>query len=228
MFKQLFNDINCHFELDSESILYLTNKIIYHDPTKNYIFKGDIKKLENLPKHKTLFKLPKNQGLPIGNLTSQFFANVYLNKFDHFVKRVLKMKYYIRYVDDFVLFHKSKERLQKSKVEIQKFLKENLVLELRDDSKLKKVNQGLGFLGYIIRPNYILVRKRVVNNYRYKKAKYLYGYEKLKGKMKLEEIKQFLSVQAPFVGHCSYANSYNLVQKTGVINENNPFNYDRA
>jgi len=80
----------------------LCNKIIYHNPTKNYVFKGD----------KTLFKIPSHKGLAIGNLTSQFFANVYMNRFDNYVKIVLKMKYYIRYVDDFILFHKSKEKLQ--------------------------------------------------------------------------------------------------------------------
>ncbi|MCK4875620.1 MAG: group II intron reverse transcriptase domain-containing protein, partial [Sulfurimonas sp.] len=144
LFKNLFNDIDKSNIDNKKDILYLANKIIYHDSTKN---------LENLPEHKTLFKLPKHQGLPIGNLASQFFANVYLNKFDHFVKRVLKMKYYIRYVDDFVLFHKSKERLQGCRKEIEIYLKNNLALELRDDTKLKKVTLGLDFLGYIIRPS---------------------------------------------------------------------------
>ena len=222
LFKQILKDTN------KEDVLYLANKIIYHDPTKNYIFKGNKKALKKLPEHKTLFKLPKHKGLAIGNLTSQFFANVYLNKFDHFVKRTLKIKHYIRYVDDFVLFHKNKQRLIECKKAIEIYLKENLALELRSDAKLKKFNQGLDFLGYIIRPNYILVRKRVVNNYKYKKAKYLQSYEDKKGKMGLLEIKKFLSVQASFVGHISHANSYNLRQKVGVIHENNPFDYDRA
>ena len=245
LFMQMFNDINflevrlkprqyaglkSHLleEMNKKEIVYLLNKIIYHDPTRNYSFKGNKKALEKLPEHKTLFKIPKHRGLPIGNLTSQFFANVYLNKFDHFVKRVLKVKHYIRYVDDMVLFHKSKERLQECKQEIENYLKENLALTLRADTKLKKLNQGLDFLGCIIRPNYTLVRKRVVNNYKYKKAKYLQNYEEQKGKMSLEEIKQFLSVQASFVGHISHADSYNLRKKVGVLNENNPFDNDRA
>ena len=131
-------------------------------------------------------------------------------------------------MDDFVLFHKSKERLIECKKAIELYLKQNLALELREDSKLQKFNQGLDFLGYIIRPDYILVRKRVVNNYKCKKAKYLQSYEKKRGKMNLEEIKKFLSVQASFVGHASHANSYNLIQKVGAIHENNPFDYDRA
>lgn len=80
-------------------------------------------------------------------------------------------------------------------------------------------------MGYIIRPNYTLVRRRVVNNYKYKKAKYLEVYENQKGTMSLVEIKQFLSVRASFVSHIKHANSFNLYNKAGRINETNPFAY---
>ncbi len=219
LFKQFFQDIDKSKLENKKEVLWLANKIIYHDSTKNYKFKGNFQALKNLPEHKTLFKIPKHKGLPIGNLTSQFFANVYLNKFDHFIKRDLKIKHYVRYVDDFVLFHKDKQKLIEVKKIIEKYLEENLGLNLRDDFKLKKNNQGLDFLGYIIRPNYVLVRNRVVNNYKYKKAKYLKKYEDLKGDMSLEEIKQFLSVQSSFTGHCSHANSYKLIKKVGKIDE---------
>ena len=61
--------------------------------------------------------------MPLGNLTSQFFANLYLNELDSFVKHKLKAKYYIRYVDDFVILHESKEQLEKWKIAINSFLK---------------------------------------------------------------------------------------------------------
>ena len=215
-------------ESDKEDVIYLAHKIIYHKATKNYTFKGDKSKLKLLPGHKTLFELPSHKGLAIGNLTSQFFANVYMNGFDNYVKRVLKVKYYIRYVDDFVLFDKSQERLKYLYEDIERYLKVNLELRLRADSKLRRHSQGLDFLGYIIRENYILTRNRVVNNYKQKKAKYLHSYEKQKGKMNLEEIKNFLSVQASFASHIKHANSYNLTKKIGVLDENNPFDYDRA
>jgi len=77
-----------------QRILYLSNKIIFDDPTRNYRFKGKKSNIKLLPPHKSLFYMPKNQGLLIGNVTSQFFANVYMNGFDNFVKRVLKVKYY--------------------------------------------------------------------------------------------------------------------------------------
>ena len=237
---KIFNDISGTVALASsvsagaeapfprKEILWLANKIIYHDPTRNYSFKGDKSKLALLPNHKTLFKIPKSKGLPIGNLSSQFFANVYMNDFDKFIKRNLKVKHYIRYVDDFVLFDTSKERLQILYGEIKNYLNHNLKLELRSDSKLKKYSDGLDFLGYVIRENYILTRRRVINNYKYKKANYLQNYENQKGNMSLEEIKKFLSVQASFVSHIKHSNSFNLMNKVGKIDdESNPFDFDR-
>jgi len=100
-------------------------------------------------------------------------------------------------------------------------------LTLREDTKLKKHTDGLDFLGYVIRPNYMLVRQRVVNNYKKKKALYLKEYEREKGKMSLAEIKVFLSLQASFASHCKHANSFNLLNKVGVLNETNSFDYDR-
>lgn len=237
LFKQIFSDISKLSQKGgasvsstslNEKILYLSNKIIYHDPTRNYHFKGDVKKLSLLPAHKTLFKLPKYKGLPIGNLTSQFFANIYMNSFDNYIKRKLNIKHYIRYVDDFVLFDNSKERLEYVYMEIVDYLQRYLQLELRSDSKLKPHTSGLDFLGYIIRPDYMLTRQRVVNNYKHKKAKYLDRYEKLRGEMSLLEIKAFLSVKASFESHVQHSNSYNLKNKIGAIDETNPFNYTRA
>ena len=208
--------------------VWLVHKIIFHDVTVDAHMKGHRSGFESLPAHKSLFKVDKSKGLPIGNLTSQFFANVYMNDFDNYCKRVLKCKRYLRYVDDFVIFENSKERLLEIQIDIEKCLEKELSLVLRDYKILKSVHEGLDFLGYIIRPNYVLVRNRVVKNFKHKKAKYLSAYEKEKGIMGLEEIKQFLSVQASFVGHSSYANSYNLQQKVGVIHESNPFDYDRC
>jgi len=136
----------------------------------------------SLAAHKSLFTLPKNKGLPIGNLTSQFFANVYMGKFDEFVQNELEVKEYIRYVDDFVLFHDSKSYLQKYLLEIKEYLARNLALELRRDVKLRANRLGLDLLGYIVRDRYVLVRNRAVKNYKFKKTSYLNKYEKRKEK----------------------------------------------
>lgn len=213
--------------INLNEMLWLLHKIIFHDVTNNAIIKDKKAGLKNIPSHKTLFKIDKSKALPIGNLTSQFFANVYLNGFDNFCKRELKCKKYVRYVDYFVIFDDKKEILMQKKDKIEQYLWDNLKLRLRDEIIRKETNAGLDFLGYIVRPDYTLVRKRVVQNYKRKKAVFLDSYEQQKGKMELEEIKQFLSVQASFLGHIKYANSFNLKKSVGEINESNPFDFDR-
>ncbi len=101
----------------------------------------------------------KGKGMPLGNLTSQFFANVYLNKLDYFVKHKLKAKYYIRYVDDFVILHSNKEILEEYKEKINIYLKA-LKLELHPDkSKIIPLKNGITFLGYRIFYHHKLLRK---------------------------------------------------------------------
>ncbi len=105
--------------------------------------------------------------MPLGNLTSQFFANIYLNKLDYFVKHSLKAKYYIRYVDDFVVLHPSKEQLEIWKQEIEEFLKETLKLELHaQKSKIISLSRGIDFVGfrnfYYFR---LLILKKIYNIY---------------------------------------------------------------
>jgi RNA-directed DNA polymerase len=101
------------------------------------------------------------KGMPLGNLTSQFFANVYLNELDKFIKHKLKAKYYIRYVDDFILLHKSKKQLTSWKLKICIFLKEKLSLELHPDkSKIINFSKGVDFVGFRNFYYYRLLRKR--------------------------------------------------------------------
>ena len=88
----------------------------------------------------------------IENLTSQFFANVYLNALDQFVKHTLKARYYIRYVDDFVLLHRDRTTLTSWTNQINKFLKSDLILELNlRRCIIRPVSNGIDFLGYIVR-----------------------------------------------------------------------------
>ena len=113
------------------------------------------------------FELKK--GMPLGNLTSQFFANIYLNELDYFIKHVLKAKYYIRYVDDFVILHKSKEQLTKWKAEINNFLIDRLKLELHQDkSKIIPLSQGVDFVGFRNFFKYKIPRKRNIRKMRRK------------------------------------------------------------
>ena len=115
--------------------------------------------------------------MPLGNLTSQFFANVYLNELDYFVKHKLKAKFYIRYVDDFVVLHESKEQLEIWKKEINKFLHEKLKIELHPDkSRIILLSRDIDFVGFRTFYYFRLLRKRNIKNMiskveRYKKGK---------------------------------------------------------
>jgi len=111
--------------------------------------------------------------MPLGNLTSQFFANVYLNELDYFVKHNLKAKYYIRYVDDFVILHNSKEQLEIWKQEIERFLREKLKIELHPQkSKIISLSKGIDFVGFRIFWHYKLLRKRNIRKMLLKIEKY--------------------------------------------------------
>jgi len=103
----------------------------------------------------------KGKGMPLGNLTSQFFANVYLNELDYFIKYNSKIKYYIRYVDDFVVLHNSKQQLEEWKTQINNFLKEKLKLELHPNkSKIIPLSKGIDFVGFRNFYYFKLLRKR--------------------------------------------------------------------
>jgi retron-type reverse transcriptase len=107
------------------------------------------------------FEKEKGKGIPIGNLTSQLFANVYLNELDQFVKHEVRVKYYIRYCDDFMIVDYDKEESVKIKNEIEKFLNSELKLTLhKDKAVIRKLNQGIDFLGYVTLPHYRVLRTK--------------------------------------------------------------------
>lgn len=104
-------------------------------------------------------KTPK--GMPIGNLTSQLFANIYLNDLDHFIKHELRAKFYLRYVDDFIILDISKDRLMRFRKKINGFLKERLNLELhKEKSQVYPLYKGIGLLGFRAFYHYRLPEKR--------------------------------------------------------------------
>ena len=139
--------------LDFDFIKYLTNEIILYDPTKNCIFKSQKCEWVGLPSSKSLFDMKEDFGLPIGNLTSQLFSNIFMNKLDQYVKRELHCKHYGRYVDDFYIVSKNKAFLHKIIPLIQKFLKEELHLDINcGKTTITNVKYGVEFLGAYIKP----------------------------------------------------------------------------
>ena len=143
--------------------------------------------------------------MPLGNLTSQSFANIYLNELDQFVKHKLKAKYYIRYVDDFVILHQSKEQLEIWKSEIETFLLEKLKLELHPDkSKIISLSKGIDFVGFRNFYHHRLLRKR---NIRIIKRRISLFKEGVISEEKFNEMFQGWNAYA------KWANSYNLKKK---------------
>jgi retron-type reverse transcriptase len=113
------------------------------------------------------------RGVPIGNLTSQIFANIYMNEFDQFIKHELKAQYYARYTDDFVILGHSEVILRNQLDRINSFLQLNLALELHPQKVIfRQYHQGIDFLGYVVFPHHVLVRaktrKRVFSKLRNK------------------------------------------------------------
>ena len=195
----------------NKDILWLAENVIFHDCTKDYILRDKDNLFGEIPRGKSLFGKENIRGVPIGNLTSQFFANVYLNELDQFVKHRLKCRYYMRYADDFVLLSNSREKLYAWIEEIKMFLEQELRLELNPRrTKLRPVSDGIDFLGYIVRREYVLVRRRVVNNMD-RKLKYFerHGHTGL-SRETIENLRN--SVQS-YLGHFKWANSYRLREK---------------
>ncbi len=144
----------------------------------------------------------KKKGMPLGNLTSQFFANVYLNELDYFVKHKLRAKYYIRYVDDFVILHSSLEQIEIWKAEIDLFLRRKLKLELhKEKSKIISLSKGIDFVGFRNFYYFKLLRKRNIKNMRRKIRLLNEG---------LIDYDKFLEIFQGWSTYAKWANSFKL------------------
>lgn len=195
-----------------EEVLWLARKIIFHDPTKNYLYKGNPDKKALIPRHKSLF-YAQDCGLPIGNLTSQFFANVYLNELDQFVTTALGVEKYVRYVDDFVIVGEDERSIKSFIAAIDAFLKERLGLCLnRGKIQMQEIRKGIDFLGYFIKPNHTVVRQRVVRRCkkRLQEISQAFDASGVCREDKKKSAECALSVINSYYGHFSHASSFNL------------------
>ena len=156
-----------------------------------------------------------NIGIPIGNYTSQFFANIYLNELDHYVKDELKIKLYTRYMDDQIFLLKNKEEAKKVFLQVEKYITEKLNLRLNKKSKYFPNKKGIDFCGYVIFPTHIKLRKRFKN----KLKKNINLWVKLKSKSRLNEEKFYLSYNS-FKAHGLHSNSYNFFNKIDELLKN--------
>jgi retron-type reverse transcriptase len=141
---------------------WLAEAILMHDPRQEVEMRGGRRELELVPPHKRLFNAPPDHGLPIGNLSSQFFANVLLDDLDQFAKHRLRAPHYVRYVDDFVLLHHDPQWLNSAREQIERKLAE---LHLRLNPRktiLQPVARGVDFVGHLIKPWRRMTRPRTL------------------------------------------------------------------
>jgi len=197
---------------DKSLVLEITRKIIFNNPTQNCIIKGNKKDWEGLPKNKSLFHSPPDCGLPIGNLTSQVFANFYMHQFDAFVTKELGIKYYGRYVDDFVIVHSDKDYLKSLIPQLSDFLLSVLQLTLHPKKiYLQHYSKGVKFLGTVIKPNRIYIANRTKGNFFNaieKQNKVVRNHKPTK-----EEKAAFLSSMNSYLGIMKHYKSYKLRKK---------------
>ena len=175
-------------KIKDKKLLWLTKEILYSNGTE--------------------------KGLPIGNYTSQCFANIYLNEIDQYAKHELKLKYYFRYMDDMLTIVKTKkEAIQKLEL-IREFLREKLKLELNSKTQIFKNTQGVNFCGYKINEYRLKIRdkgKRKLKN-KVKKLK----YQIRTGQISSKEAHKYL---AGHLGYIDIANVKNLKDKLFFIEE---------
>ena len=195
---------------DKELVLETCRKIIFNSPTENCTIKGAAKNWEGLPKNKSLFGSPPNSGLPIGNLTSQIFANFYMNAFDHFMKKKLGIRYYGRYVDDFIIVHPSKEYLKYLLPVISDYLTNALKLKVHPKKVyLQHYTKGVKFLGTVIKPNRIYIANRTKGNF-YNAIQKHNQVIAVSHKASKGDQNSLLSSMNSYLGIMKHYNTYNL------------------
>ena len=179
-------------KISDKKLLWLLQEIIYSNCTKE---------------EKDNSKLPR-KGLPIGNYTSQTFANIYLNELDQYIKHELKCKYYFRYMDDGIILIQTKTEAKRVLRKIQIFLKEKLELELNHKTQIFKSKQGVNFCGYKINEYRMKIRDKGKRKLK-KKVKVLTTKVK-EGKITSKEAKKYL---CGHLGYLKIANTYTLENK---------------
>lgn len=185
------------YSIDPNILLNIMQKYIYDEDlfrfTKLLIFDG---------------RKPNSIGIPIGNYTSQFFANIYLNELDQYIKRVLHVKYFVRYMDDFIILLKNKRGCKEIKNKISIFLNEHLHLELNSKSRYYPYKMGVNFCGYRIFTTYKLLRNSSKKKIKRNVSKWNKAYNN-----KTLDINKAMQSLNSWVGHSSHCNSYRFQKK---------------
>ncbi len=199
--------------VDFEFSDYLIKEILLRDPTYKVKKIGTKKDWDEVPATKSLFCQPDNVGLPIGDLTSQLFSNVYLNKLDQFCKRTLACRHYGRYVDDFFIIDNSKIRLKTLVPVIRDMLKEELGVNLHPNKiHITHCHKGAKFMGGYVMPYRRMLRKRTI--WKFNRAMDgIYDRFSQTEEMSMQEIKECMVTINSYCGLLGHYDSYKLLKK---------------
>lgn len=168
-----------------------------------------MKRLSLRERERERVKDTPRKGVPIGNLTSQLFANIYMNELDQFVKHELRVKYYTRYTDDFVIVSEDRDYLQNLIPKIAEFLQTRLVLSLHPNKVfIRKYRQGMDFLGYIALPRHVTVRRKTEKRIFRKLRERVNGF-----KTSSVTKKSLLSSLNSYLGVLSHADAHEVAQE---------------
>lgn len=195
--------------LTREYWLQLLHTILFFDPTQHFTRIWDITDRDDLPPDKSLFHSPPWVWLPLGNLTSQLFANIYLHQMDLFVKHTLKIQHYGRYMDDFYLIDRDKSRLQECLLTLKQFLREQLHLTLHPKKiYLQHYTKWVQFCGAVIKPYRMYVKKKTLWRFRQKIRRLtpedVTSYGQLKG---------VIGTINSYLGICLHVDAYKIRKK---------------
>ena len=197
---------------DRDIIFNLVRMIIYNAPQNGCIIKGSKRNWDGLPPGKSLFGTKKNKGMPIGNLTSQIFANFYMDAFDKFVKNELKAQYYGRYVDDFVIVHRDKQFLVDIQEKLRRFMVEKLSLRLHPRKVyLQHYSKGVKFIGAVIKPGRVYIGNRTKGNLYQKMREFNRLAES--NKSYSEQAEHFVSSINSYLGFMVHYSTYKIRHK---------------
>jgi hypothetical protein len=168
LYKQVFDVLDKYkheIVFNFDFLRWIIKIVIFHDPVNNVLVKGKRSDWQGLPRDKSLFHAKSDTGLPIGNLTSQLFGNIYLHGMDKFIKYQLGFKYYGRYVDDSLLFSTDKQKLVKSIGQIAAYI-QSIGLDIHPKKiYLQSIKHGFKFLGVFILPHRMVIDKRTKSSF---------------------------------------------------------------
>ena len=186
-------------KIHDDDMIFLLDKIVNSSETNFGLppgkSPGEVKRSDRV----------SEKGMPVGNLSSQMFANLYLNELDQYCKRTLGIHFYVRYMDDVIILHQDKDQLHEWKRIIDTFLKEKLQLDLNEKTCIRPITLGVEFCGYKIWNTHIKLRKSTALKMKRNLKKLQKEYAA--GEVTVEEAKQTISSYLGILKHCD---SYSL------------------